>query len=42
MKMTTLSKAIAALRAEGPVVTVPADIRERALRAVQRMVEIGR
>ena len=42
MKMTTLSKAVAALRAEGPVVTVPADIRVRALRAVQRMVEIGR
>jgi quinolinate synthase len=42
MKMTTLRKAIDALRAEGPVVTVDADIREAALRAVQRMVEIGR
>ena len=33
MKMTTLRKAIEALRAEGPVVTVPADMREKALRA---------
>jgi quinolinate synthase len=41
MKLTTLRKAIDALRNEGPVVTVPADVRERALRAVQRMVEIG-
>ncbi len=41
MKLTTLGKAIQALRAGGPAVTVPPDIRERALRAVQRMVEIG-
>jgi quinolinate synthase len=42
MKLTTLRKAIEALRAESPVVAVPPDVRERALRAVQRMVEIGR
>jgi len=42
MKMTTLRKAIAALRDETNVVTVPEQIRQRALRAVQRMVEIGR
>jgi quinolinate synthase len=42
MKMTTLRKTIEALRSERPVVTVPAEVRERALRAVQRMVEIGR
>jgi quinolinate synthase len=40
--MTTLRKAIEALRREGPVVTVPEDIRLKALAAVQRMVEIGR
>jgi quinolinate synthase len=42
MKMTTLRKAIDALRREAPVVTVPEDIRLKALAAVQRMVEIGR
>lgn len=42
MKLTTLRKAIDALRAEKPVVTVPPDVREKALAAVQRMVEIGR
>lgn len=41
MKLTTLRKAIEALRAEGPVVTVPEDVRAKALIAVQRMVEIG-
>lgn len=42
MKLTTLRKAIEALRTEEPVVTVPPDIRRKALAAVQRMVEIGR
>lgn len=42
MKMTTLRKAIDALRAEEPVVTVPEDIRLKALSAVERMVAIGR
>ena len=42
MKLTTLRKAIAALRTEEPVVTVPPDIRRKALAAVQRMVEVGR
>ncbi len=42
MKMTTLRKVIEALRREGPVVTVPEDIRLKALAAVRRMVEIGR
>lgn len=41
MKLTTLRKAVEALRAEAPVVTVPEDIRAKALVAVQRMVEIG-
>jgi quinolinate synthase len=40
MKLTTLRKAIEALRAEAPIVTVPEDIRAKALAAVQRMVEI--
>jgi quinolinate synthase len=42
MKMTTLRKVVEALRGEQPVVQVPEDVRVRALRAVQRMVEIGR
>ncbi len=42
MKMTTLRKAIEALRNGGPVVSVPEEIRAKALAAVQRMVEIGR
>ena len=41
MKVTTLDKVLAALQNEGPVVTVEPAIRERALRAVQRMVEVG-
>ncbi|OFW55794.1 MAG: quinolinate synthase [Actinobacteria bacterium RBG_16_64_13] len=41
MKMTTLDKVLAALRDEGPVVSVDPEIRARALRAVQRMVEAG-
>ena len=41
MKLTTLRKAVEALRVEAPVVSVPEDIRARALIAVQRMVEIG-
>ncbi len=41
MKMTTLEKVYRSLRDEGPLVTVPADIRTKALQAVQRMVEIG-
>jgi len=41
MKLTTLRKAIEALRTEGPVVTVPEGIRAKALAAVRRMVEIG-
>lgn len=41
MKLTTLEKVRRSLVAEGPVVTVEPEIREKALRAVQRMVEIG-
>lgn len=41
MKLTTIHKAIDALRAEAPVITVPPDVREKALAAVRRMVEIG-
>ena len=41
MKLITLDKVLRALRVEGPVVTVEEDIRLKALRAVQRMVEVG-
>jgi quinolinate synthase len=41
MKMTTLDKVLNALRTEGPVVTVDAEIQKKALRAVQRMIEAG-
>ena len=40
MKLTTLDKVRDALRAGGPVVTVPPEIGEKALRAVQRMLEV--
>ena len=40
MKLTTLDKVLEALRTEGPVVTVDPEIRAKALRAVQRMVEV--
>lgn len=42
MKLTTLQKALTALRTETPVITVPAQVREKALLAVQRMLDIGR
>jgi quinolinate synthase len=41
MKLTTLDKVLEALRTEGPVVSVEPEVRARALRAVQRMVEVG-
>ena len=41
MKLITLDKVLKALQTEGPVVIVPEDIREKALLAVQRMVEVG-
>lgn len=41
MKLTTLPKALRALQEEEPVITVPGDIRTKALAAVQRMVETG-
>ncbi|MDD5448326.1 MAG: quinolinate synthase NadA [Actinomycetota bacterium] len=41
MKMTTLLKVIRALETLRPRVTVPEEIRVRALRAVERMVSIG-
>ncbi len=41
MKLTTLDKLLDALRNEGPVVTVDPETRAGALRAVQRMVEVG-
>jgi quinolinate synthase len=41
MKLITLEKVLKALQTEGPVVTVPEDVRVKALRAVQRMVEVG-
>jgi quinolinate synthase len=42
MKLTTLEKAARALEQEEPVISVPEDIRLAALRAVERMVAIGR
>ena len=42
MKLTTLTNALQALRRESPVVTVPEEIRLKALAAVERMVSIGR
>jgi quinolinate synthase len=39
MKLITLDKVLKALQTGGPVVTVAEDIRVKALRAVQRMVE---
>jgi quinolinate synthase len=41
MKLITLDKVLEALRVEGPVVTVPTAIREKAVLAVQRMIEVG-
>jgi quinolinate synthase len=41
MKLITLEKVLAALNAEGPVVSVEEEVRLKALRAVQRMVEVG-
>jgi quinolinate synthase len=41
MKLITLEKVLKALQTEGPVVTVPEDVRVKALQAVQRMVEVG-
>jgi quinolinate synthase len=40
MKLTTLEKVRDALRNEGPVVTVEPEIAAKALRAVQRMIEV--
>lgn len=41
MKMTTLDKVLRALQNDGPVVTVDPDTRAKALRAVERMLEVG-
>ncbi len=41
MKLTTLDKLLNSLRTGSPVVTVDPGTREKALRAVQRMVEVG-
>ena len=41
MKLITLENLFAALENEGPVVTVDPDTRAKALRAVERMVEVG-
>jgi quinolinate synthase len=41
MKMTTLDKVLRALQNEGPVVTVDEETRSKALRAVERMIEVG-
>jgi quinolinate synthase len=39
MKMNTIEKLRDALRRLGPAIEVPADIRERAARPLQRMLE---
>lgn len=41
MKLTTLDKLHSALSLEEPVVTVDPETREKALRAVQRMLQVG-
>ena len=41
MKLITLEKVLKALQSNGPVITVDEEIRVKALRAVQRMVEVG-
>ncbi len=41
MKLITLDKVLAALKNEGPVVAVDPDTRSKALKAVQRMIELG-
>ena len=41
MKLTTLDKVLRALKNESPVVSVPEDVRERAMYAVQRMIEVN-
>jgi quinolinate synthase len=41
MKLITLDKVLKALQTESPVVTVEEETRVKALRAVQRMVEVG-
>ncbi len=41
MKLTTLSKVLWALQTLEPMVTVPEDIRVRALRSVERMLALG-
>ena len=41
MKLITLDKVLRALQTEGPVVRVDEEVRLKALRAVQRMVEVG-
>ncbi len=41
MKLITLEKVLDSLRRGGPVVTVPTEVRDKALRAVQRMIEVG-
>ena len=41
MKLTTLNKLLEALCAEAPVITVEPEVRAKALKAVERMVEVG-
>ena len=41
MKKTNLSLVLEALKSEVPVVTVPDEIRRKARRALDRMMEIG-
>ncbi len=41
MKLTTLEKVRDALRAEGPVVSVAPEVRQQALQAVLRMIEVS-
>ncbi|MBN2168764.1 MAG: quinolinate synthase NadA [Actinobacteria bacterium] len=41
MKLITLPKVLKAMRAAGPEVRVPEDIRVKALRAVERMLSLG-
>lgn len=42
MKMVTLEKLYRCLRDEQPVVTVPAEIAEKAIRPIERMLAISK
>ena len=42
MRLCTLEKVYNALRYEWPTVTVPAEVAERAVRPIERMLELSK